>query len=488
MRFGFRRGEQESIPYLHRAVMIFFGFLALWLVGKIASMPFSDSDTFLENIDEVLVATSGISKERSSVAYTISQAIKTKGSSLTEWNISAALDHIATADLSFVRRWFDHPEVLAAVQQWATFKDDILWLLWFNRPQNYLIILQNTGERRPNGWFFGSFALLTLDKGRVKTFEIKDSYLPGYDKPWTTITGPEWMQEFLPDRTIHFIGANKIGFTYHDGAHIKTLYEKSYPGQSVRGVVFVTTDLFELLLPDFRQQLREWQFVNASVDLIRGEARRGKKVYYINDSQNYFTNNLITIIYNWLKNIDTLRKGHYINIYLENISWPLHGFIRRQQLTTRFESNMIYFWESNISFNKIDRFVARTIACNDQDWKVIVVATHERLTTDLLPSGKSTCVLTYRLSIPDDYITHIAKLEKQYDITLTEREQHILALDPERHTRAIVYYPKNIAITWISGDGYDSHVFDTPFSRALTYKVWLGDNWASKEVVIEIEK
>jgi len=452
------------------------------MVWKLLTFPFSDKQQAIEKIDKILVAASWISKDWASVAYTASQAIKTQGESLTEWNVRNALAMISLSELDFVRSQYDHPEFLDAVQQWARYDDDVISLLWFESPQTYIIALQNTAEKRPNWGFFWSFALLTLYQWQIKQFEVIDSYLPWYDKPGTSITGPAWLQEFLPDRIVYFIGANKTGFTYHDWGNIKTLYEKSYPGKKIRGVVFVNTDLFEQLIPWFEEQLRERQFTNASVDLIRGNDTRGKKESYLKWSQEYFKEHASTMFINLFKNIEAIRKENFVNLYLTDISWPLHGYLRRAELTTRFESDTVYLRDSNISFNKVDRFVSKTTNCSDQNGQIIVSSYNDRLSLEWVKTWTYSCIVRYALEIPENYREFIGALEEKYEITLWEREQHILALDPERHTRAIAYYPKNITIESISGDSYDDYTFETPFSNALTYKVWLGGEQMSKEV------
>ncbi|MBP7061697.1 hypothetical protein KBA84_02600 [Patescibacteria group bacterium] len=39
--------------------------------------------------------------------------------------------------------------------------------------------------------------------------------------------------------------------------------------KNIKGVIFIQTDLLEFLIPGFKKEIRERQFVNASVDLIR---------------------------------------------------------------------------------------------------------------------------------------------------------------------------------------------------------------------------
>jgi hypothetical protein len=91
------------------------------------------------------------------------------------------------------------------LQQLAAFDNDLHSLLGADGEETYLIVLQNSAEKRPNGGFFGSFGLIKIDAGRVTHLEIMDSYLPGYDKPGTAITGPSRLLNFLPEREIYFV-------------------------------------------------------------------------------------------------------------------------------------------------------------------------------------------------------------------------------------------------------------------------------------------
>ena len=42
------------------------------------------------------------------------------------------------------------------------YKDEIMLYMGENIPKSYLVILQNSSERRPNGGFFGSFAYVRI--------------------------------------------------------------------------------------------------------------------------------------------------------------------------------------------------------------------------------------------------------------------------------------------------------------------------------------
>lgn len=52
-------------------------------------------------------------------------------------------------------------------------------------------------------------------------------------------------------------------------------------------MVFLRTDMFARLLPSFREQQRERQFINAATDLIRKKTTFGKKELYLQDVGEY---------------------------------------------------------------------------------------------------------------------------------------------------------------------------------------------------------
>ncbi len=361
------------------------------------------------------------------------------------------------------------PQHVQLMQQLATFSWDIRSLLGEEKEQRYLVVLQNTSEKRPNGGFFGSFALVTIVKGWVKDIEIVDSYLPQYDNPDTSITGPKWLTNFLPDRQVYFVGANKVWFTYHDGAHIKNLYEKSYPGKKIRGVIFLRTDMFVDLFPDFLKQFREWQFANASIDLIRGQARRWKKELYLTSSQNFVQTHQKELIKALFTRLPELIQKRYINIYLEDVSWSMHTRLRRAGLTTRFEEDTLYSRESNTSFNKADGFVKKTLTIYDTQGKIIQQASGDIIPLGALPPGTYGIEIMYSFDVPQTYKDFINSLEEQYQITLGDRERHILVLDPTRETRGLVYYPKHIRFWVLTGDVREVNLFETPFAYWATY-------------------
>lgn len=63
--------------------------------------------------------------------------------------------------------------------------------------------------------------------------------------------------------------------------------------QNIKGVVFLDSEFISYLLPSFRRKAWEWQFINANIDLIRGENRSNKKELYIQDLEQYLKQNVV---------------------------------------------------------------------------------------------------------------------------------------------------------------------------------------------------
>lgn len=337
-------------------------------------------------------------------------------------------------------------------------------------PQSYLILLQNTNEKRPNGGFFGSYGLITLSEGRIENIEFRDSYLPWFDRPWVGIQWPEWLLQTMPTREIHFVWANKIGFTYQDGWHITQLYELAYPSQQIRWVVFLRLDMILQLLPEIQDQVHERQFINAITDQIPRDSWQ-KKTNYLNSLESTVQSLLPVIIQRMSSEPE--RIGDLIDIYLTDIPGALHGDIREAWLTNRFEDTHGYFRDSNISFSKTDQFVDKRVVCREGD-RILLESTQERIDLSALPSNTIlTCEIRYWFEVPEAYTTHIYQLEKNYWVTLWTREKHILWIDPKRWSRGVAYLWNEWTVSGLTGSIYDWVVFDTPFAQALSYKVWM---------------
>jgi hypothetical protein len=87
------------------------------------------------------------------------------------------------------------------------------------------------------------------------------------------------------------------------------------------------SDLFEFLLPEIRNKLIERQFVNASIDLIRGKVEGNKKERYLSDIGSYLEQHKSTIINQLIINLPSLLQQQFIQVYLPNSSTSFQEFL-----------------------------------------------------------------------------------------------------------------------------------------------------------------
>ena len=400
-------------------------------------------------------------------------------------------------------------------------QEEVYTLLGKYQSQNYLIILQNTNEKRPNGWFFGSFAFVKIEGGHIKTLEIVDSYYPDFIAYRTRILAPERTSSFLPDRKIGFIAGNKFGFTDIDGKNLKDLYElmfnKTYDinkvektmqpdlytkllGQNIKGVIFIRSDLLEKIFPWFKEKERERQFVNAAIDLIRKEYRGNKKEIYIKEIKNYFSQQKFNIIKNVVNKFWELANNQYITMYISNTTPQFEGLLAKNKLSNVFDQQHMYFRDTSASYNKVYSFIQKKIQVTNAQGTTILETDKDIVPTADLNSGTYTVHIQYTLQIPPYYNTFIDSLQKKYGVQLTDRELAILALKPGnydepglgkvkklRETRATVYVPQNIQILNVTGQIYYSTPFYPPFANGVFYQAWSTENNSTRNIDMEIK-
>jgi len=114
--------------------------------------------------------------------------------------------------------------------------------------------------------------------------------------------------------------------------------------KNIKGIIFLDSELITYLLPAFRSKTREWQFVNANVDLIRGENRSNKKEFYIKDLQRYLKDNALTLAKSTINNIQELLHKGFINIYLSNVSDEMRTFLKDYDLTNVYNPDFFYLF------------------------------------------------------------------------------------------------------------------------------------------------
>ena len=491
---------------------IFFGWSAL--------------DIFTKDLQTLSIYFLPIDKEVSHELYTLDSVVqsymkwenifKTKKSEIEEVRYYIINNQNYLSSLWFQR----YESLMKFLSDLYDHRNEVYELLWENETYNYLVPLQNGNEKRPNWWFFGSFAFVTLSWWHIENLEVIDSYLADYIAPKSRMPLPERYTKYFGERQLWFVAGNKFWFTDMDWKNLKIMYEKAfnkdyemdkvremYSGdqrrllhkKNIKWVIFLDSDLLTELLPWFSDKMREWQFVNASIDIIRGEDRWNKKEIYISEVLDYFFKNSTTIAKNLINNRDEVLNKRYIQIYLSDVavSKEFRDMIARNNLNTRFQWWKIYARDVNIANNKSDDFLTKRLKLYSSTWELITSQQNEVLSLEWLPVGEYQLVIDYYFFVPETYRNFIRGLEKKYEINITPREEWILVINPVNHydwkpermwrEKWMVYYPRNMEITSVQWDVEDVNYFQSDFSQWLNYTLRTAKTEAQKQAVINFK-
>jgi len=530
--FWIHKRNQNNRKPLHAVSIVFFillgiSFSLILFYHKISLFLFEKDkiDVFKEDLQQIAIYFLPIDKQVSRFLVTLDSIIKWylawENILITqEKEIESSWEYVQKNQLYLKKVWFAwYEKIIDFVADLRKYKSEFFDLMGKNKPYNYLVILQNTNEKRPNGWFFWSFAFITMDKWHITNLEIVDSYYPDFIAYRTRIMAPERTSAFLPDRKIGFIAWNKFGFTDIDAKNLKDLYEKMFNEtyemwkveqtmapdlyekllhKYIKWVVFIRSDTIEDIIPGFREKIWEWQFLNASVDLLRWEIRGNKKEIYIKEVKDFFAKHRADIIKNVINNFDQLTKEQAINVWLSNVSTWMEETMQNHNLINTFKTWFIYAWDTNTSYDKVDWFVKKYINIKNKNQDVVKEIRGDIVDVRDLDPGRYNMEISYELDVPQQYINFISELEKKYDIQITDREKGILAIqssifdDPKRwkvskwrETKSTLYVYKNIILDNVGWEILYHEKFTTPFSNWLFYQMMINTNKTKKSVKIE---
>jgi hypothetical protein len=118
--------------------------------------------------------------------------------------------------------------------------------LGFQGVRNYLILFENNMELRPGGGFIGSYAILTLNKGKIAGFKVYDVYdadgqLKGHIEP------PYPIRRYLP--SVHwYLRDSNFDVDFSKGAVASAVFLNTEMQQAVDGVIGVDLSFVKNLL------------------------------------------------------------------------------------------------------------------------------------------------------------------------------------------------------------------------------------------------
>ncbi len=505
-----KRWGMPPIQFFIYSLLFLIFFRGFSLYSNITNILFGGSalDIFTKDLQTLSIYFLPIDKEVSHELYTLDTIVK----SYQNWEnifktkkseIEEVWYYIINNQNYLSSLWFQRYESLMKfLSDLYDHREEVYALLWENYSYNYLIPLQNWNEKRPNGWFFGSFAFVTLSGWHIENLEVIDSYLADYIAPKSRMNLPERYSQYFGEYQLWFVAWNKFWFTDIDWKNLKIMYEKAFNedfemdkvremyseqqrnllhNKYIKWVIFLDSNLLEELLPWFSDKMREWQFINASIDIIRGEVRWNKKEIYIAEVLDYFYKNSTTIARNLINNRDEVLNKRYIQIYLSDmfVSQEFRDMIARNNLNTKFQWWKIYARDVNIANNKSDDFVTKRLKLYSLTWQLITSQQNEVLSLSDLPIWEYQLVIDYYFFVPESYRKFIRWLEKKYEIWITPREEWILVLSPVNHydgkpermwrEKWMVYYPRNMKITSVGWDVENVNYFQSDFAQWLNY-------------------
>ena len=503
--------------------LIFFRWFSLY--SNITNILFSWSalDIFTKDLQTLSIYFLPIDQEVSRELYTLDWIVQ----SYMKWEnifktkkpeIEEVRYYIINNQNYLSSLWFQRYESLMKfLSDLYDHRAEVYELLWENHTYNYLIPLQNWNEKRPNGWFFGSFAFVTLSGWHIENLEVIDSYLADYIAPKSRMNLPWRYSQYFGEYQLWFVAGNKFWFTDMDWKNLKVMYEKAFNkdyemakvremysweqrrllhNKYIKWVIFLDSNLLTELLPWFSDKMREWQFINASIDIIRGEVRWNKKELYIAEVLDYFFNNSTTIAKNLINNRDEVLNKRYIQIYLSDmfVSKEFRDMLARNNLNTRFQWWKIYARDVNIANNKSDDFLTKRLRLYSSTWVLITQQQNEIVSLEWLPVGEYQLVIDYYFFVPESYRSFIHWLEQKYEINITPREEGILVLSPVNHydwkpermwrEKWMVYYPRNMEITSVQWDVENVNYFQSDFAQWLNYTLRTVKREDQKQAII----
>ena len=394
-----KKKQLPPVQFFIYSLLFLIFFRAFSLYSNITNILFwwSTLDIFTKDLQTLSIYFLPIDKEVSHELYTLDTIVqsymkwenifKTKKSEIEEVRYYVINNQNYLSSLWFQR----YESLMKFLSDLYDHRVEVYELLWENNTYNYLIPLQNWNEKRPNGWFFGSFAFVTLSGWHIENLEVIDSYLADYIAPKSRMNLPDRYSQYFGEYQLWFVAWNKFWFTDIDGKNLKIMYEKAFNedfeidkvremyseqqrnllhNKYIKWVIFLDSNLLEELLPWFSDKMREWQFVNASIDIIRWEERGNKKELYIAEVLDYFFKNSTTIAKNLINNRDEVLNKRYIQIYLSDmfVSKEFRDMIARNNLNTRFQWWKIYARDVNIANNKSDDFMTKRLKLYSSTW------------------------------------------------------------------------------------------------------------------------
>lgn len=407
-------------------------------------------------------------------------------------------------------------------------------LLQFHDKQTYLVLLQNDQELRPTGGFIGSFALLTVEKGKVLDFRVEDSYtadgqLKGYVEP------PEAIKQYLGEDIWWFRDSN-ISPDFPTSAARASWFIQKEMDREVAGVIGINLRLVQNLLaslgpiyvPDYQEQVTadnifERAEYHAEVNFFPGSTQ--KKDFLGSLSRALFENirqlepgQLASLAQVMIQSLNERAvmvwlPGTKEAALLNQYGWD--GALRKTPsglpgFGTIDVPDYVMPVEANFGVNKANYFVRRStshqisILKNGEIKEVFSLTLANTSTSEAWPGGKYKNY--FRLYLPEDSRIEAVKVAKQRGtegeilksrdikvereldkrvlgvlVEVPPQEERVITVEYHRQERLPIEQPQvTYALYWQKQSGIGAD----PLQISLSYPLFLKPTKLSQEAVM----
>ena len=227
-----KRWGMPPIQFFIYSLLFLIFFRGFSLYSNITNILFGGSalDIFTKDLQTLSIYFLPIDKEVSHELYTLDTIVKSYQNwenifKTKKFEIEEVWYYIINNQNYLSSLWFQRYESLMKfLSDLYDHREEVYALLWENYSYNYLIPLQNWNEKRPNWWFFGSFAFVTLSWWHIENLEVIDSYLADYIAPKSRMNLPERYSQYFGEYQLWFVAWNKFWFTDIDWKNLKIIY------------------------------------------------------------------------------------------------------------------------------------------------------------------------------------------------------------------------------------------------------------------------
>jgi hypothetical protein len=260
-------------------------------------------------------------------------------------------------------------------------RDNIPQLVGYSGEKDYLVLFQNNTELRPTGGFIGSYAILSMDSGKLKNIVVHNVY--DADGQLHQHVEPPWqLRRYIPIQHL-FLRDINFDLDFPTSAQKASVFLQTETGQHVEGVIGVDLSFVKSLLsvvgpiyvPEYNQTVtqdnmfllteehaekdsfpgstQKQDFLSSLLNAIQLKLQSQKTINYLGLLEQI--NNALVEKHLLLTVLDpSIQPGLSINGYSDSI-------IDTRMPSQNTISDFLSINEANLGLNKVNYFIKRKV-------------------------------------------------------------------------------------------------------------------------------